>query len=464
MRDEDRYLQRRNRGRWHYVRRVPFKYADFDSRGYIRKGFDTSSLEVARARRDLLAEADDLYWASVSSAADSLSSKSLNAEQTKLAIRRYEAAKRRAMAKGFMYTPNADLLEFPDIDDLVERIKSLPENVVPRQSEADAVLGLVPKPSVTITQAFDIYCTKIAISELIGKSDAQKKSWKKVKLRAVNNFVKIVGDVSMSELTRDHAREFYNWWSSRLIPKGNQKPLTTNSANRDMGNLRKLYREYWEFEGEVDRDNPFRKLSFADTGTKDIPHFENEWVERKMLNPVVFRGLNMEAILLVYALIETGCRPSELANLPPENIFLKEKVPFIRIGNQSNIQLKSKASVRDIPLVGISLEAMKLAPDGFERYRDKGNLLSASLMKAFRSRSLFPTENHRIYSFRHSFEKRMLEAGLDYGLRCLLMGHKNSRPSYGDGGSMVYRRDEILKIAHDVPADFNRRLLRIQKG
>lgn len=75
-------------------------------------------------------------------------------------------------------------------------------------------------------------------------------------------------------------------------------------------------------------------------------------------------------------------------------------------------------------------------------------------MKAFRARDLFPTENHRIYSLRHSFEKRMLEAGLDYGLRCLLMGHKNSRPSYGDGGSMSYRRNELLKIAHPMPEGF----------
>ena len=104
--------------------------------------------------------------------------------------------------------------------------------------------------------------------------------------------------------------------------------------------------------------------------------------------------------------------------------------------------------------MGVSLEAMKLAPNGFPRYHDKGNLLSVSLLKAFRSRNLFPTKLHRIYSFRHSFEKRMLEAGLDYDLRCLLMGHKNSRPQYGDGGSPSYRQSELLKICHPVPKSF----------
>jgi integrase len=71
-------------------------------------------------------------------------------------------------------------------------------------------------------------------------------------------------------------------------------------------------------------------------------------------------------------------------------------------------------------------------------------------MKAFRARGLLPTDEHRIYSFRHAFEKRMLEAGLDYGLRCTLMGHKNNRPQYGDGGSMEYRQGELLKIVHPV--------------
>ena len=47
----------------------------------------------------------------------------------------------------------------------------------------------------------------------------------------------------------------------------------------------------------------------------------------------------------------------------------------------------------------------------------------------------------------------MLEAGLDYGLRCTLMGHCNPRPEYGDGGSLKYRRDELLKITHPVSGE-----------
>ena len=49
--------------------------------------------------------------------------------------------------------------------------------------------------------------------------------------------------------------------------------------------------------------------------------------------------------------------------------------------------------------------------------------------------------------------KRMQEAGLDYDLRCRVMGHANSRPKYGDGGSLSWRRDQLSKIT--LPFDSN---------
>ena len=160
---------------------------------------------------------------------------------------------------------------------------------------------------------------------------------------------------------------------------------------------------------------------------------------------------------MIYVLIETDARISEICNLKPEQIHLDCEVPYIEISPKGR-ELKTNTSKREMPLVGVALEAMRQAPNGFPHYLDKGELVSANLMKAFRQRNLFPTPDHVIYSFRHSFEKRMLEAGLDYGLRCLLMGHKNSRPSYGDGGSLEYRRDELLKIAHPVPENLAKSL------
>ena len=48
IKDLNQYLHWRG-NRWHYVRRVPSQYADFDARGMIRNPLKTKSLEVARA-------------------------------------------------------------------------------------------------------------------------------------------------------------------------------------------------------------------------------------------------------------------------------------------------------------------------------------------------------------------------------------------------------------------------------
>ncbi len=225
MRDLNQYLKRRGQ-RWYYVRRVPRDYADFDRRGLISQALKTQSLEVARVRRDALAEADEQFWQSIAATSSGLQRSHAATVQTRKAMRAYKAARHRAMAKGFIYTPIHDLAAVDDVADIIERLKSIPENCGPAKEEADAVLGTVPPPEIKISQALEIYCAEIAISEQIGKSESQCRSWKKVKLRAVNNFIRIVGDIPMDKINRDHARKFYNWWAGRLRPKDGSKPLT----------------------------------------------------------------------------------------------------------------------------------------------------------------------------------------------------------------------------------------------
>ncbi len=452
MRSLDQYLLNRN-GHWYYLRRVPETYAQFDQRTYSKASLKTTALEVARARRDAMAEADDLYWASLvehAGVADQLSQNP--------ALTRYRAAKKRAMARGFVYSPVSELVDTAGIAELMDRLAQISRAPAVQKGEAEALLGAAEPSAPLVSEAFEIYCKQIALSDLLGKSEEQKTSWKKVKLRAVNNFISVCTDLPMDQITRKHAQEFRKWWGERLKPKGEFKGLNPNSANRDIGNMRTLCEAYWDYEGEVNRENPFAKMRFGNVVYKDIPPFEDEWVRNKILAPGAFGRLNEEAKLIIYTMIETGCRPSEIANLMPENIVLDHDVPHLRIRERSDRKLKSRSSSRDIPLVGVSLEAMRRSKNGFPHYREKGALLSSSLLKAFRSNGLFPTNDHRVYSLRHSLEKRMLEADLDYGLRCLLMGHHDRRPQYGDGGSLEFRRDQLLKIVHPFSKNLFKKL------
>jgi uncharacterized protein DUF6538 len=98
MRDLNQYLKLRGQ-RWYYIRRVPIDYADFDNRGLISRALKTESLEVARVRRDALAEADEQFWAGVASASNGLSGKDERTAHTRTAMRAYQAARHHAIAR-----------------------------------------------------------------------------------------------------------------------------------------------------------------------------------------------------------------------------------------------------------------------------------------------------------------------------------------------------------------------------
>lgn len=448
----DRYLKTRG-SVFHYYRRVPRRFSNVDDRGTIRHSLKTNSLEIARIRRDGFETADDEYWASlVLSETESQSGKLARSAMAK----RYKSAQARALASGFVYKPVEELAQPENLEEVVDRLLALKTNqdgnIAPQ--EAEAILGGIEEPVATVSEALELYINEIAIDDQLGKSDRQKYQWQKVKRLSAAYFVDVIGDIPLSDISRDHALQFQKWWKNRILapPKG-EKAISPNTVNRHIGNMRLLYRAYFQHIGEEERQNPFRNLFLKAKSRVEVPAFDDEWVRTKILEPGKLLGLRRELQLITYILIETGCRPSEIINLKPDDIRLDADVPHIAIRPTQKRQIKTESSIRDIPLVGVALQAALRAPDGFEHYHDRNELFSANMMKAFRTRKLFPTANHVIYSFRHSFEKRMQEANIDYGLRCLLMGHANSRPSYGDGGSLEYRRDELLKIAH--PFDQN---------
>lgn len=341
MKRLNQYLKCRE-GRWSYHRRVPTAYQDLDPRGTICISLGTSALEIARARRDALANADDIFW------------RCLKAKQPS-ARDCYEAARQRAMARGFIYIPAEALA----VEATLDRLKKIDTKLPVATVDADSVLGLIKPTAVSITEAFSIYCEKICAVDLKGKSDTQVKSWTKVKRRAVNNFVAICGDLPMDAIDRRHARQIFDWWSQRVNPTDGSKPLHANSANKDFSNLRILYERFWAYQGDETRENPFRNLRFKNVVYKDIPPFSPDWIRDKILAPGIFDDLNVEARCIVYTLIETGCRPSEIANLRPEHIRLDHEIPHLRIRPQANRALKSKSSQREVPLLGVSLQAMR---------------------------------------------------------------------------------------------------------
>lgn len=437
--DPDRYLTIRQ-GNYHYKRRVPVTIAHLDERApHVRCSLKTDDRGLARSKRDLLEAADDALWASL-----------ITKGVTDPARRRYEAAVKRVEALDFTFHGAAYFEEPEAFNDLMDRIR----HVIATGNEeqiADPLLGAVDVPKTTVSKAFDLYCDEIVADELIGKSQVQKDQWKKVKRRAVNNFIKLNGDIAMEEITIDHAKKVYRHWLGRIAPKEGSATAGASSGNRDLGNMRVLHEAYFKYQGNARRENPFEGLGFSLKKKRSRPPIPTEWIRDTVMKPGNLATLNEEARGILLILIETGARPSEICNLEPHAIRLSNKVPHLSIEPREDPdnprEIKTESSRRLVPLVGVALEAAKRHSAGFPLYRNRENDLSATLNKFMRSNALLPTRAHTVYSFRHSFEDRMKEGGLDDELRRLLMGHTVDRPKYGSGGSLDWRRRELMKIA-----------------
>jgi integrase len=437
-----RFLSLRG-GIYQYVRSVPKEVFDLDNRApYVRVSLRTSDLGKAMAIRDVRERADNDYWASL-----------IVGDDSDLALRRYKAATSRAVALGFTYRSAADILHDP-IESRLSRIEQAKANIKDQLS-IDAVLGLAEDADQTISAAIDLYINTIARADIRNKSKEQRRIWENVKRAPIATFKDVVSDKQMSEITREDAQKVYNFWLNRVAPEKGKPTHSASIANKHMDGLRVLYREWFKHQGQSEIKNPFDGLRFRESKSQKKkqkrPPFSTEWIQTKFLQKGKLANLNREARGVFLAMIETGCRLSEIANLTAENIVLNSDVPHIRIepsfDSDEPREIKTDSSIRLIPLVGVSLAVLQKYKKGFPRYRDKGSALSATMNKFLRENELLETPKHKAYSLRHSFEDRMKNGGLDSELRMMLMGHSIDRPDYGSGGSLEWKCRELSKIA-----------------
>ena len=154
------------------------------------------------------------------------------------------------------------------------------------------------------------------------------------------------------------------------------------------------------------------------------------------------KGLHRECQLLLFAMADTGARPSELLGLNAErgDIVLDAPIPYIFIRPDKKKALKTTQSERQIPLVGASLYAFKELEGGFVHYHQKADTLSANTNKFLKENDLLPSSKHSLYSLRHSFEDRLTAVEPPEKVQSFLMGHKYRRERYGDGPSLEQKK------------------------
>ena len=84
--------------------------------------------------------------------------------------------------------------------------------------------------------------------------------------------------------------------------------------------------------------------------------------------------------------------------------------------------------------------------EGFE-HRGNPDNFSAAVNKYLRIHKLKPTEQHSIYSLRHTFKDRLRDIEAPEEIIDGLMGHKKSGPKYGRGHKLETKQKWMKKIA-----------------
>jgi integrase len=412
--------------KWTLRQRVPTRYASIESRAIVWVSLHTDSETIARQKATLA-------WAQMIEAWEAKL-----AGDTSDAEKRFAAARELAQKRGFQFLPAAQVAKLPR-EEILRRVEAAVRNGEPDKVEAAAVLGGAKEPLITVLRAQELYET-LAKDKVIGKSEDQRRRWRNPLIKATENFIKVVANKPLAEITGDDMLDFRQWWIERI----EAEDLTPNSANKDFTHLGTIWRTVNQLK-RLGLILPLDRLKLKEGEKRTRPPFSDEWIKTKLLALDALSGLNKEARCILLAMINTGCRPSELAGLLPDHIVLDAMVPRIMIRPEGR-QLKNAPSNRDVPLVGISLEAMRECRQGFPTYRFKDRLAD-TVNKYLRENELRETEAHSLYSLRHAFEDRMLAAGFDERIRADLFGHAIDRERYGKGATLEHKHRLLQSIA-----------------
>lgn len=294
-------------------------------------------------------------------------------------------------------------------------------------------------PPVTLADAARVY-EKERLGENPGKS--ARNTFNKIK-RRLETSLGSLDRLPLEGLTREHARKVRDDLLVAPKAKGGGT-LSPASAEREINSIKAMITVgIREFDLRGKAFNPFEGLSLPASVTKAA---KSEWEERDPLpddllvaiRRRVMTRVRVPELRLIWRLLQaTGCRGAEITGLRIEDVVLDHDIPHLWVRWNDDRQLKTKTSVRPVPLIGDGLAAAKEAveavrqarqnvPALFSRYAREGgpDAVSAALMSHVRKESENP--RHVVYSLRHNVKSWLGQSGASERDENRLLGHADA--------------------------------------
>lgn len=424
-----RHLIKRGNVFWFRMRR-PKRYEHVFSSTYVTESLRTDS----RMEAEALAPQVKQRWLTELEARASGKAFNSSADAFKAMV---ELAK----SEGLRPT-TANELASGSLDALLTRLLPLQKRDPAGQSALfAATLGGFEIPPISITETAENMAQYLP-THVQNKNARQRRTWANKYKRAAATFVAAVKDKPIASVTRDDAYLVRRYWVNRV----HTEEISTTYAHKHIGYLRAMVDAFYSNFHIDEYFNPFKELNPIDKPNWEKlseeyqkPEFTPKWINETILTGGKLENLNQQARDILIICAETGCRQTEIYDLPKSSIKLSEDVPHLDIkletAGDHKREIKTRSSTRKVPLVGAALDAMRRNPFGFPAYRGKGSF-SNTVSKYFKENHLLPTKDHQLSGLRHSYETRMRRARIDNEERGFMMGHSikkiRGREVYGN--------------------------------
>jgi integrase len=165
---------------------------------------------------------------------------------------------------------------------------------------------------------------------------------------------------------------------------------------------------------------------------------------------------NTPASLVGLIQLNTGFRISELTLARLDDLVLDHEIPHLWIRKKTLSDRKTKASIRAVPLLGISLEA---ARELHERAKRKNSIwllpqyakeFGGCACSAILNKNLKPF-NFRSHMFRHAFIDRLKACNdIPLPLAESITGHGPGQTDFAVYGSVGYTLEQKLEVIRKV--------------
>jgi integrase len=291
----------------------------------------------------------------------------------------------------------------------------------------------------TLTDAFNIYI----------KENPSSTNMKFVAhaTRNFNSFKSLFGDLTLDELRHWHITQYRDYQLARgLKPASVRKHHNTLNAM-----LNSAFKHL-----DMDRLSPFRGLRIANENedVRKIPPVSHELIHQ--IKEFLLKRWSSPHCLVGLVQLNTGMRISEPVFARLDDCILEHEIPHLLVRKTPLSDRKTKASIRAVPLYGVSLDAAKklysIAKKRNSEWfvcdyaRFNGNTsCSGAINKILRP------FDFRSHMFRHAFIDRLKACNdIPTHLAESITGHTSGKSHFHFYGTIGYTLEQKLEVIKKV--------------